>query len=403
MHEELVVKRHWVSDRQFWMALNYCMLLPGPEAQQLSIYIGWLLHGLRGGIVAGVFFVLPSVFILLLLSWLYVSFGNLPWMVALFAGLKPAVVAIVAHAVIRMGGRVLHSIALWNVAVFSFISLFVFHVPYPVIILGTAICGWIGVRHFPKQFVIEKTNLKFQFDPKAVLPPSELGSPKLRHYSMRVLGIGLLVWWIPVGLIAMSLGKEHSVVHEALFFSKAALITFGGAYAVLPYVSQQAVENFQWLSTHQMMDGLGFAETTPGPLIMVLQFVGFLGAYSQPGGLNPLLSGLVGALITTWTTFIPSFIFIFLGAPWIERLQHRVTLNAALVAVTAAVVGMILYLALWFGWTVFYSTTHGANIPSIALSCSIYFALTRLKWNLIKVLAWVAFLSWVAFVCGWHL
>ena len=401
MHEELVEKRRWISEYQFLHALNYCMILPGPEAQQLSIYIGWLMHGIRGGIVAGVFFVLPSVFILGILSWLYVTYGNLPWVIALFAGLKPAVVALVAGAAARIGRKTLRSTSLWAISALSFSCLFVFQVPFPWVILGAILLGCLGSKWIPKQFALIVPAQDSGANPTIPASTTTQFLIGFRSHFCRVLVVGLLLWWGPVALLILSLGLNHSIVQEAIFFSKAALITFGGAYAVLPYVSQQAVENYHWLNASQMLDGLGLAETTPGPLIMVLQFVGFLGAYGQPGSLSPSLSGLLGALITTWTTFLPSFIFIFLGAPWVERLRNQPSLNAALSAVTAAVVGVILNLGVWFGWHVFYSTNQGVHWFSLVFSAVAYIALTHFKVNLLKVLAVSVIFGLVIHLCGW--
>ncbi len=386
IHEELVAKRQWISEFQFIRALNFCMLLPGPEAHQLSIYIGWLLHGIRGGIIAGVFFVIPSVLILGALSWLYVLYGNVTWVIALFVGIKPVVVAIVATSVARLGRKAFRSNLLWMVGGISFFSLFGFGISFPWVILGAAVIGWIGGRFAPTQFTLGDS-------PKEQSPDSLHSSHKRSQtilgfgsHARRVLIMGLSIWWGPVILLTAWLGKDHSVVQEAVFFSKAAVVTFGGAYAVLPYVSQQAVESHHWLSASQMMDGLGLAEITPGPLIIVLQFVGFLGAYANPGGLAPSISGFLGALATSWTTFVPSFIFIFLGAPWVERLQGQPRLNAALSAVTAAVVGVILNLGIWFGWQVFYSAHHGVHWFSLGVAVLAYISLTHLKMNLLKVI-----------------
>ena len=380
MHQELVERRRWISEERFLHALNYCMLLPGPEAQQLATYVGWLLHGTRGGIVAGALFVLPSALILWALSWAYVTFGSLPWMAALLYGLKPAVLAIVAAAAIRIGGKVLKNAAMNTLAAGAFIALFVFHVPFPVIVLGAGVAGWIGGRVAPAKFAVLKGHGAVQ--PGRVAPVRE--RPSLWR-SLRVLAIGLALWWVPVWALFAWLGAESTLVRQGLFFSKAALVTFGGAYAVLPYVSQQAVEHYGWLQPGQMLDGLGLAETTPGPLIMVLQFVGFVGAWQHPGALPPLLAATLGAAITTWTTFLPCFLWIFLGAPYIEGLRDNVRLAAALSAITAAVVGVILNLAVWFGLHILWVPPGRVDWFAAAFAAVAFTGLVRWKWNVIAV------------------
>ena len=332
MHTELVEKKKWIDDQRFLHALNFCMLLPGPEAQQLAIYIGWLLHRTWGGIVAGALFVIPSIFILWALSYIYVTFGSVPWVIAIFYGLKPAVLAIVAAAVIRIGSKALKNPIMWAIAAASFVAIFVFRVPFPLIIISA---GLIGLFLRGSDDSSSSTNLE---SPK----------PSLLRVA-KVLTVSILLWWGPVVAAAMLLGPQHTIVREGVFFSKAAMVTFGGAYAVLPYVSQQAVETHHWLSAPQMLDGLALAETTPGPLIMVLQFVGFLGGWNHPGNLSPLFAATLGAFVATWTTFVPCFLWIFLGAPYIERLRSNKLLSSALAAVTAAVVGVVLNLAVWFG------------------------------------------------------
>ncbi len=388
MHAEVVEKRRWVSEAQFLHALNFCMLLPGPEAQQLAIYLGWLLHRTLGGLVAGVLFVLPSAVLLWALSWIYVSHGERPWLVGVFAGLKPAVLAIVALAVIRIGGKVLKNSAMWAIAAAAFAALFVVplfckvSVPFPLIVLGAGLVGYLG----GPRFAVLKSHGAAEPSLAADMPRPTVAR------ALRVLAIGLAAWWLPVFALGAWLGKEHAVIAEALFFSKAALVTFGGAYAVLPYVAQQAVELHGWLSAGQMLDGLGLAETTPGPLIMVLQFVGFLGAWNHPGTLSPLAAATLGAAITTWTTFVPCFIWIFLGAPHIERLRADTRLTAALSAITAAVVGVILNLALWFAAQVL--LPGGKPDPFSLILCGAAFtAFHWRKWNIIPVVLTAAALG----------
>ncbi|MBI4604497.1 MAG: chromate efflux transporter [Planctomycetes bacterium] len=340
LHEELVDRRKWICESRFLHALNYCMLLPGPEAQQLATYVGWLLHRTWGGIVAGTLFVLPSVFILYALSWVYVSFDTIQWVAASFYGLKPAVLAIVAAAVLRIGKRALKNEVLWSLAAASFVAIFFLKVPFPLIILTAGVLGLLGGRLGWKKFLVVTGHGSNSEDPTVIrddAAPMAHSRPSWAR-AMRVLSLCLILWWFPVVLVGVWLGWSHTLAREGVFFSKAAMVTFGGAYAVLPYVSQQAVETHGWLSTGQMLDGLGLAETTPGPLIMVLQFVGFLGGWHHPGGLPPLVAATLGALITTWTTFLPCFLWIFLGAPHIEQLRGNVKLTAALSAVTAAVV-----------------------------------------------------------------
>ena len=379
MHAELVEKKRWIGEEHFLHALNYCMLLPGPEAQQLAIYIGWLLHKIRGGIVAGVLFVLPSIFILWALSFVYVAFGNVPWVAAVFYGLKPAVLAIVAAAVIRIGRKSLKNTLMWSIAAGAFTAIYFFRVPFPFIIISAGLLGLFGDKLWPRYFATP---------PDQRLPQANELPKHMRPSFPRALKIffaAASLWWFPVILAGIVLGTQHAVFREGLFFSKAALITFGGAYAVLPYVSQQAVENYHWLGAGQMLDGLGLAETTPGPLIMVLQFVGFLGGWNHPGNLSPLMAATLGALITTWVTFTPCFLWIFLGAPYIEKLRGEKQLTAALSAVTAAVVGVILNLAVWFGVHVMFPAGHIDWLAAIICVVT-FFGLLRWRWNVVPVI-----------------
>ncbi len=371
MQTELVEKRRWISQASFSHALNFCMLLPGPEAQQLATYVGWLLHRTRGGIVAGVLFVLPSVFILWALTFIYVTYGTVPWIAAIFYGLKPAVLAIVIAAVIRIGRKALRNAAMWLVAVAAFIALAYFKLPFPIVVFAALLLGFFWRR----PFVAETTEHVSFIDEK----------PTLRRV-LRIATLGLAIWWAPILLAGLWQGWDSTLFREGVFFSKAAVVTFGGAYAVLPYVAQQAVEHHGWLQAGQMMDGLGLAETTPGPLIMVLQFVGYLGGWNQPGNLPPLLAATLGAFITTWATFVPCFIWIFLGAPYVERLRGNARLSAALAAVTAAVVGVILNLALWFGWHAVFPVPERIDWFVLLLAFVALIALVKLKWDVVAVL-----------------
>ena len=387
MHTELVEKRKWISDNRFLHALNFCMLLPGPEAQQLAIYIGWLLHKTWGGIVAGALFVIPSMFILWGLSFVYVTFGNIPWVAAIFYGLKPAVLAIVAAAVIRIGSKALKNEVMWAIAAVAFISIYFFKVPFPIIIIGAALLGFMGGKFWSNKFHVVKGH-GGKHDNASILDDDSVTPAHCRPSLSRgltVFAVCGLLWWVPVLGLGLLYGWQHTLFQEGLFFSKAALVTFGGAYAVLPYVSQQAVENYHWLSAGQMLDGLGLAETTPGPLIMVLQFVGFLGGWNQPGALPPLSAATLGALITTWTTFVPCFLFIFLGAPHIEQLRGNKNLTATLSAVTAAIVGVVLNLAVWFGLHVLFPGKNTVDWFAVVVASVAFFGMVKFKWDIIPV------------------
>ena len=386
MHEEIVERRKWVDEGRFLHALNFCMLLPGPEAQQLATYLGWLLHGTWGGIAAGALFVLPSALLLWLLSYVYVTFGNVVAVAAVFAGLKPAVLALVAAAVLRIGQKVLKNEAMWAIAALAFAGIFFLKLPFPILIGAAALAGWLGGKLAPKQFVVVKGHGKKGEGGAAVMPDSAYHrvKPTLAR-AAKVTAFCLALWWIPVVLLGLWLGWQHTLVTEGVFFSKAAMVTFGGAYAVLPYVAQQAVEQHQWLTGPQMLDGLGLAETTPGPLIMVLQFVGFLGGWNSPGTLSPLLAATLGAAITTWTTFVPCFLWIFLGAPYLERLRENTRLTAALSAVTAAVVGVIVNLAVWFGAQVLFPHRWEPDWFAIIVAVVAFTGIARFKWNVIAV------------------
>ena len=390
MHAELVEKRRWISEGRFLHALNYCMLLPGPEAQQLATYIGWLLHRTWGGIVAGTLFVLPSAVILWGLSWAYAAYGEVKWIASVFDGLKPAVLAIVLLAVRRIGAKVLKNEVMWTLAAVAFVAIYFFKVPFPAIILGAGLLGFAGERWWREKFAVLKVGGDGKSDARSVLDDVSQSPAHTQPTLARALKVIIVcgaLWWLPVVALGMWLGFDHVLCRQGIFFSKAAMVTFGGAYAVLPYVSQQAVENFGWVNAPQMLDGLGLAETTPGPLIMVLQFVGFLGAWKFPEPFPPLLAATLGAGITTWTTFLPCFLWIFLGAPHIERLRGNVRLTAALSTVTAAVVGVILNLAIWFGLHVLVPAGASVNWFGIVVSAAAFAGMMKWKWEIIPVIA----------------
>ena len=387
MQTELVEKRRWISQSRFLHALNFCMLLPGPEAQQLAIYIGWLMHRTWGGIVAGALFVIPSVFILWGLSFVYAAYGNIPWIAAVFYGLKPAVMAIVAVAVIRIGRKALKNATMWTIAALAFVAIFFFEVPFPLIVLSAGFLGLIGGLFWKETFAISSGHGSHS-DGASVLSDDDASDHSQPSWTraLKIVLIGFALWWIPILLAGVWHGWDGTLFREGVFFSKAAVVTFGGAYAVLPYVAQQAVEQHGWLQTGQMMDGLGLAETTPGPLIMVLQFVGFMGGWNQPGALPPLVAATTGALLTTWATFVPCFIWIFVGAPHIERLRGNTALTAALSTVTAAVVGVVLNLAVWFGLHVIFPDGVRVDWIAVALSAVAFVGMLKWKWDVIAVI-----------------
>ena len=354
MHRVLVEEKKWISEHRFLHALNYCMLLPGPEAQQLAVYIGWLLHGTRGGLVAGTLFILPGFVAIMLLSILYVYAQSGAHQLvaisvaAILFGMKPAVAAIVAEAVLRIGRKVLKNRVMIVVAVLAFVAIFCFELPFPLIIAGAGATGLIGGHFWPHVFeVIHGADHGNDACLRAVDVAAVTRNVSLLR-TLEVLAIWLTLWFAPLLFLGWYFGGDSVFVQEGFFFSKAAMVTFGGAYSVLAYIGQQAVGKYAWLKPHEMMDGLSMAETTPGPLIMVVQFVGFMGAYRNPGDLPPLAAGVLGAVITVWVTFVPCFLWIFLGAPYIEKLHGRRLLNSALSTITAAVVGVVLNLAIWF-------------------------------------------------------
>ncbi len=352
MHRELVENRKWISDARFLHALNYCMLLPGPEAAQLAIYIGWLLNRTAGGLIAGVLFVLPGFVTILGLSIVYVLYGQVPLVVAIFLGLKAAVLAVVIEAVLRIGRKALKNRAMVVIAALAFIAIFAFKVPFPLIVLIAALLGFAGRWWLPSSFPAPASTATDASS--AYLIDRMLGQGKLEHTkpstgrSIRITLTWLAIWLLPVMVVIAVFGVSSVLAQQGIFFTQTAMVTFGGAYAVLAYVAQRAVESFHWISPGQMLDGLALAETTPGPLIMVLQFVAFLGAYHHEKALAPMAAGIFGSVLTTWVTFAPCFLWIFLGAPYIEALRNNRALNAALAAVTAAIVGVILNLSVWF-------------------------------------------------------
>jgi chromate transporter len=352
MHRILVDEKRWIGEQRFLHALNYCMLLPGPEAQQLATYIGWLMHRTKGGIVAGVLFVIPGAVAVMALSWIYVLYGRVGAVSALFFGLKCAVLAVVLQAVVRIGGRALKSTPAKALAALAFVLIFFVGAPFPLIVLGAGLIGWWSTRQGSTAF----RGGGHGASKGAVVADADtlLGDELPAHArptwpeTIRTALVWLALWLVPVAALLIAFGPDDVFSRIATFFSTMAMVTFGGAYAVLAYVAQRAVQNYGWLGPKEMLDGLGMAETTPGPLIMVLQFVGFLGAYRDPGGLSPLVAGTLGGLLATWVTFMPCFLWIFLGAPFIERLRGNAAVAGALSAITAAVVGVVLNLAVWF-------------------------------------------------------
>jgi chromate transporter len=359
MHRELVERHRWISERRFLHALNYCMLLPGPEAQQLATYIGWLLHGTRGGIAAGALFVLPSLAILIALSWIYVRFGQVPAIAAVLHGVKPAVVAIVLAAAWRIGSRTLHHAILWAIAAAAFFALFAASVPFPLVVLAAAIVGFVGGRVAPRAFALTGHGAGLASAGASVIDDDTPTPPHARFSARRtaiVALVFLVLWAAALGVLAAAFGWNGDYTQMGWFFTKAALVTFGGAYAVLPYVIQGAVETYGWVTAPQMIDGLALGETTPGPLIMIVAFVGFVGGWAkQVLGPDALFAAAVlGATVATFFTFLPSFLFILAGGPLVERTRDDVKLTAPLTAITAAVVGVIVNLAVYFAWRVFW-------------------------------------------------
>ena len=398
MHRMLVEERRWISERRFLHGVNFTMVLPGPEAQQLATYIGWLLHGIKGGLVAGGLFILPGFISILGLSILYVTLGDTDAVFALFYGIKPAVVAIVVTAVVRLGRRAVQGPALVATSVLGFVMLFFLDIPFPLIVVAAGAVGFVGGRLWPARFVVDGADSP---DGAALVADGVVGRPG-RGRTLRVLGIGVLLWLLPVAVAAGVFGTESVWFDLGSFFAVAAVVTFGGAYAVLGFVAQQAVQAYGWLLPGEMVDGLGMAETTPGPAIQVVQFVGFLGAYRLAGGSEALTAAVVAALLVTWVTFVPCFIWIFAGAAHVDRLRDRPGLSSALSAITAAVVGVIANLAVWFALhTLFESVDErlvgpirlltpqwsSLDIPALVLSILALVALARLHWPMLRVIA----------------
>ncbi len=413
MHRELVEQKRWISEKRFLHALNYCMLLPGPEAQQLATYIGWLLHRTWGGIAAGALFVLPSLFILIGLSWVYVAFGAVPWVAGLLYGIKPAVAALVVQAVHRIGSKTLKKPAtapvLWAIAATSFVALYGFAVPFPAIVLGAGLVGWLGAKVAPGQFSgggghgAAKTG-EWGHSP-ALIDDNTPTPPHARYKTSRlltVLAVGAALWLLPMAALVAWSGWDSALTQMGWFFTKAALLTFGGAYAVLPYVYQGAVEQFVWLTGTQMIDGLALGETTPGPLIMVVAFVGFVGGWGK-AVLGPdalFLGAALAATVVTWFTFLPSFIFILAGGPLVESTHGKLQFTAPLTAITAAVVGVIASLALFFIAHIAIKTGAGGTFSSntdwaaLLLALAAGVALMRFKVGVIKVIVLCALAGW---------
>jgi len=405
MHRILVDEKRWIGEARFLHALSYCTLLPGPEAQQLAIYIGWLMHGTRGGIMAGALFVLPGILAIMALSYVYAGLGHLGSIEALFFGLKSAVLAVVLQAVIRVGGRALKNRLMIGIAAAAFFCIFFLGVPFPAIVLAAGLAGWFGTRAGSPLFRVggghggAKHGLA---DADSLLGAGmPLHARATATTARRAAAVWLVLWLVPVLALIGAFGFENTFSRIAVFFSEMAVVTFGGAYAVLAYVAQQAVEHYHWLRPGEMLDGLGMAETTPGPLIMVTQFVGFMAAYRDPGPLPPMVAGTLGGLLTTWVTFTPCFLWIFLGAPFVERLRGNAALSGALSAITAAVVGVILNLAVWFALHTWFRHTFpvrvlgigfDAPVPSsldpwaVGLSAAAILAVLRFKAGMIPTL-----------------
>ena len=404
MHEELVERRRWISEKRFLHALNYCMVLPGPEATQLATYIGWMMHRTWGGIVAGTLFFLPSVFILTALSWIYLAYGHVPLVAGLFYGVKPAVVAIVLAAAHRIGSRALRNAWLWAIAASAFLAIFALGVPFPAIVLAAGIAGYVGGRVAPAQFTGANGHAAATRGYGPAVIDDDTPTPPHAMFSWRKFclhaGAGLGLWLAALSLLAAATGWDGPLAQMGWFFTKAALLTFGGAYAVLPYVYQGAVETFRWLTPQQMIDGLALGETTPGPLIMVVAFVGFVGAWVQAvfgsGALGA--AGIAGALVATFFTFLPSFVFIFLGAPFIESTHGNLRFTAPLAGITAAVVGVVLNLALFFAWHVLWPAGFAGRFDAFAalVGAAALVALVRYRVGVIPVIGGCAALGLAA-------
>ena len=403
MHQELVERRRWISERRFLHALNYCMLLPGPEAQQLATYLGWLMHRTTGGIVAGVLFILPSLLLLILLSWLYMRFGQLPVVSAVLYGIKPAVTAIVLFAAYRIGSRALKNVLLWTLAALAFAAIFILHAPFPLIILLAALIGALGGRFAPQYFIVGGGHGAVTHSASKALIDDDTPIPDHAYFRWSKLLIisiiGLLLWGSVMVFLYAQYGWDGTLTQMGWFFTKAALLTFGGAYAVLPYVYQGAVEHYHWLNAVQMMDGLALGETTPGPLIMIVTFVGFLGGWNAipMGADTSLLSGIIAALVVTFFTFLPSFLFILAGAPLIESTHGNLKFTAPLSAITAAVVGVIVNLAMFFAGHILFPHGLSGDFDAIAalITALALLALFRYKIGIITVIVVCGTAGWL--------
>ena len=401
LHQELVERRRWLSERRFLHALNYCMVLPGPEAQQLVTYIGWLMHKRWGGVVAGALFVLPSLAILIALSWVYIALGDVPWVAAVFFGIKPAVTAIVVQAAHRMGSRALKNRVLWAVAAASFVAIFALDVPFPLIVGVAAAVGYVGGRVSPHTFQTGGGHGASHASYGPALIDDHTPTPAHAHFSLaglaRVLLAGVALWTLPMGVLCAVFGWQHSFTQMAWFFTKAALLTFGGAYAVLPYVYQGAVSQFGWVSPVQMMDGLALGETTPGPLIMVVAFVAFIGGYVKAllGPESLFAAGALAACLVTWFTFLPSFIFILAGGPLVESTHRNLKFTAPLTAITAAVVGVVLNLALFFSYHLLWPEGFAGalDVRSALIAMGAAVALLKYKRGVMEVIGLCALLG----------
>lgn len=403
MHQELVERRRWISENRFLHALNYTMVLPGPEAQQLATYIGWLLHGVKGGLIAGLLFVLPSLFILIALTWIYLEYGNTQIVSGVLYGVKPAVTAIVLFAAYRIGSRALKNNVLRAMALLAFIAIFVFHIPFPLIVIGAGILGFIGSKVAPQYFSdsLHASEAHDSYGPALIDDDTPVANHAkfswARLISFVVVGVGL--WLGAIAFLYFNYGWDDTLTQMGVFFSKAALVTFGGAYAVLPYVYQGGVDQFQWLTGTQMIDGLALGETTPGPLIMVVTFVGFVGGWTKelfgPEALP--LAGIVAACVVTFFTFLPSFLFIFIGGPAIEATRNDIQFTAPLLGITAAVVGVIVNLAIFFAYHVLWPTGFEGNFDWVSLIIGLvaFIALFKFKIDIVKVILGCAVFGWV--------
>lgn len=424
MHRYLVEEKRWISESRFLHALNYCMLLPGPEAQQLAIYIGWLLHRIPGGIVAGTLFVIPGFIAMLILSILYAGYQDLNIVQWLFFGLKPAVLAVVIEAVLRIGKRVLKSRLMVTLAGLSFLGIFFFDVPFPLIVVSAGAVGYVGGRFRPQVFEVNPGHAKKPDPCDSPLLDTMLEAQPPEHTkpsASRALAVALvwtILWFGPIALILTLRGSESVYFQLATFFSKAAVVTFGGAYAVLAYVAQQAVDNYHWLSPGEMLDGLGLAETTPGPLILVLPFVGFLAAFRNAGDLHPMIAGTLGAVLTTWATFVPCFLWVLVGGPYVEALRGNKSLDAAMSSITAAIVGVVLNLAAWFALHTLFGSLrdvhvlgghlqvpvwNSVNMPSLVIAVFALLAIFRFKLGVIQTIGCSAVIGIIYHLSRWGL